>query len=73
MCDNSASCVNLERRNAMLNELNNHLQEITSQNELLKSRLQRPYVGEFLKIDASAKSFVHLFICLLINLFLSLI
>jgi len=46
----------VERRVALLQDLNVHLQEIIAKKEILKSRLQRPYVGEFLQVDALVKS-----------------
>ncbi|KAI0228435.1 hypothetical protein LSAT2_021109 [Lamellibrachia satsuma] len=47
----------LERRMTQLDKLNSHFQAIDEHKEKLAARLQQPYVGEFLRIDASYKKY----------------
>lgn len=47
----------LERRVSQLDELNSHFQAIEEHKEKLAARLQQPYVGEFLRIDAAYKKY----------------
>ena len=47
----------LEKRIAVLRNLNEHLQQLVSDKETLVSKLQQPYVGEFIKIQANYKHF----------------
>ena len=44
-----------EQRVSQLDELNSHFQAIEEHKEKLAARLQQPYVGEFLHIDAAYK------------------
>jgi len=43
----------LEKRIDRIRKLNNHLQHIISSKDQLISRLQQPFVGDFLKLDAA--------------------
>ncbi|KAK2190150.1 hypothetical protein NP493_86g04003 [Ridgeia piscesae] len=47
----------LEQRVSQLDELNSHFQAIEEHKEKLAARLQQPYVGEFLRIDAAYKKY----------------
>ncbi|XP_064618071.1 HAUS augmin-like complex subunit 2 [Liolophura sinensis] len=47
----------LEVKVKEINELNNYLQNIISGKEFLLNRLQQPYIGEFLKLEANYHMF----------------
>ena len=56
-CENALVSFTLfsEQRVSQLDELNSHFQAIEEHKEKLAARLQQPYVGEFLRIDAAYK------------------
>ena len=44
-----------EERIAQISKLNSHLQALVSQKDKIISRLQKPYVGDFLRVEAPYK------------------
>ena len=44
-----------EERIEEISKLNNHLQKVISQKDQLVARLQKPYIGDFLRIEAPYK------------------
>ena len=53
-------CFLTEKRVKQINELNSHLQMVINQKDKLISRLQQPYVGDFIKMDVNYKKWVML-------------
>ena len=46
-----------EERIEEISKLNNHLQKVISQKDQLVARLQKPYIGDFLRIEAPYKRY----------------